>query len=153
MKYSLAVFCLLLISCAKTPEGLTVSTYHLRESMFQENDDPMVRGEVQRYLHGTVTLEERLQKIGQYYHVTWKQSDQQPTDLVDKTEVVFEYMQAASGSQIKRIVQRAQSPAQVDAYFTIAGNDYAKNGRVLAWRISVRNNGQTLDSKQSYLWR
>lgn len=153
MKYLLAAFCLLMVSCAKTPEGLTVSTYHLRESMFQENGDPMVRGEIQRYLHGAVTVEERRQKIGQYYHVTWKHSDQLPSGLGGKTEVVFEYLQAASGSQIKRIAQQAQSPAQADAYFTIAGKDYAKNGRVLAWRVSVRNNGETLASKQSYLWR
>ncbi len=153
MKYLLAAFCLLIVSCAKTPQGLTVSTYHLRESMFQENDDQMVRGEVQRYLHGAVTVEERSQKIGQYYHVTWKQSDQLTAGLAGKTEVVFEYLQAASGSMVKRIVQRAQSPAHADAYFTIAGKDYAKNGRVLAWRVSVHNNGETLGSKQSYLWR
>jgi hypothetical protein len=153
MKYLLAAFCLLIVSCAKTPQGLTVSTYHLRESMFQENDDQMVRGEVQRYLHGAVTVEERSQKIGQYYHVTWKQSDQLTAGLAGKTEVVFEYLQAASGSKVKRIVQRAQSPAHADAYFTIAGKDYAKNGRVLAWRVSVHNNGETLGSKQSYLWR
>ena len=121
--------------------------------MFQENDDQMVRGEVQRYLHGAVTVEERSQKIGQYYHVTWKQSDQLTAGLAGKTEVVFEYLQAASGSMVKRIVQRAQSPAHADAYFTIAGKDYAKNGRVLAWRVSVHNNGEALGSKQSYLWR
>lgn len=149
MKFLLAAFCLLMASCATVPEGLKVSTYHLRESMFQENDDPMVRGEVQRYLHGAVTVEERRQKIGQYYHVTWVDH----SSSNGSAEVVFEYLQAGSGSRIKRLAQRVDFTQQLDAYFTIAGVDYAKNGRVLAWRASVRIGGKEVASKQSYLWR
>jgi hypothetical protein len=144
-----SVFSLLMVSCVTAPEGLKVSTYHLRESMFQENEDPMVRGEVQRYLHGAVTVEERRQKIGQFYHVTWV--DQNSSN--GNAEVVFEYLQAGSGSKIKRLVQRADFSQKLDAYFTIAGADYAKNGRVLAWRASVRIGGKEVASKQSYLWR
>ena len=69
------------------------------------------------------------------------------------TQLVFEYLQAGSGSKIKRVVNDAVSTGTVDAYVTIAAEDYAKHGRVLAWRASVKRGGKTIASKQSYMWR
>ena len=145
MKQLLVLLSLFFVSCVSDPMGLTVKQYHLRENMFEQNDDQMARGEVQRLLHGAVTVEERRQKIGQYYHVIW----QQPEGAVEPVDFVFEYLQAASGSKVKRIVHKAS----LDTYFTITGNDYRKNGRVLAWKVSVRQDGNTVASKQSYMWR
>ena len=149
MKVFLSLLSLLMVSCASDPQGLTVKQYHLRENMFEQNDDQMARGEVQRLLHGAVTVEERQQKIGQYYHVIW----QQPVGKPEPIEVVFEYLQAGSGSKVKRLVQNGSVMLRSDAYFTIAGNDYRKNGRVLAWRVTVKRSGSILASKQSYMWR
>jgi hypothetical protein len=129
--------------------GLTVKQYHLRENMFSENNDLMARGEVQRLLHGAVTVEERRQKVGQYYHMIWKQ----PTDKPRPVEFVFEYLQAGSGSQVKRQVQKGTVLSQAEAHFAITGHDYQKNGRVLAWRASVKRDGQVLATKRSYMWR
>jgi hypothetical protein len=149
MKQLFVLLCLCLASCVSDPMGLTVKQYHLRENMFDENNDLMARGEVQRLLHGAVTLEERRQKVGQYYHVIWKQ----PTDKPRPVEFTFEYLQAGSGSKIKRLVQKGTVISQADAYFTITGNDYQKNGRVLAWRASVKSEGEVLATKRSYMWR
>lgn len=149
MKQLFALLCLCLVSCVSDPMGLTVKQYHLRESMFDENNDLMARGEVQRLLHGAVTVEERRQKVGQYYHVIWKQ----PTAKPSAVEFVFEYLQAGSGSKVKRQVQKGTVVSQAEAHFAITGNDYQKNGRVLAWRATVKRNGEVLATKRSYMWR
>lgn len=149
MNRLIALFCLVLASCASDPKGLTVKQYHLRESMFDFNNDLMARGEVQRLLHGAVSVEERRQKTGQYYHVIWNPESGSGVPV----EVVFEYLQAASGSKIKKQVQRVEGGSQADVYFTIAGNDYLRNGRVLAWRVTVREGGRVIASEQSYMWR
>ncbi len=146
----LALLCgIALTSCASTRDGLTVKQYHLRENMFNEDNDMMVRGEVQRYLHGAVTKEERKQKAGQYYHVIW----QEKTTKAEPVEVVFEYLQTTSGSTVKRQVEHGTSSGVMHAYFTINGNDYATHGRVLAWRCSVKKHGDVVASKKSYMWR
>ena len=36
--------------------------------------------------------------------------------------------------------------------FSVIGDNYFKNGRVLAWKIDFTANGETIASKQSYLW-
>lgn len=149
MKQLFALLCLCLASCVSDPMGLTVKQYHLRENMFDENNDLMARGEVQRLLHGAVTVEERRQKVGQYYQVIWKQ----PREQERPVEFVFEYLQAGSGSKIKRLVQKGTVSTQAEVFFTITGNDYQKNGRVLAWRASVKRDGEVLATKRSYMWR
>lgn len=149
MKQLLVLLSLIFVSCVSEPVGLTVKQYHLRENMFNQDEDQMARGEVQRHLHGAVTVEERRQKIGQYYHVIWKQ----PMASVEPVEIVFEYLQAGSGSKMKRLVQSGSVTDQHDTYFTITGNDYRKNGRVLAWRVTARQDGKIVASEQSYMWR
>lgn len=149
MKLFAVLSALLLVSCSTVPQGLTVKQYHLRENMFEENSDPMARGEVQRLLHGSVSVEERKQKIGQYYHVIWNETKTK----AQPTKIVFEYLQAGSGSRVLREEQAVSSTGVADAYFTIAGDRYAKKGRVLAWRASVQRDGKMLASKQSYMWR
>ena len=150
MKPLLLLLCLPMISCVAVKDGLTVKQYHLREDMFDEDDDLMVRGEVQRMLHGAVTMEERKEKIGQYYHVTWKEQAQSQQPV----QVVFEYLQAASGSNVKTMERKGNChEGRFETYFSVAGQDYQKKGRVLAWRISAKRNNKELASKRSYMWR
>jgi hypothetical protein len=149
MKLLMLAMCLCLASCYTDPDGLTVKQYHLRENMFRQNNDLMARGEVQRLLHGAVTVEERRKKVGQYYHVIWIQ----PKNGEQAAEVVFEYLQAGSGSKVQRMVQRAMVKDRLDSYFEITGDNYFRKGRVLAWRCSIRIDGQEVASKRSYMWR
>lgn len=149
MKQWLVLLSMLMVSCVTDPIGLNVKQYHLRENMFNENGNLMARGEVQRLLHGAVTVEEKRQKIGQYYHVIWKQDDAG----IEADEIVFEYQQASSGSKIKRLSHQAAATKNIDAYFSIVGNDYRRNGRVLSWRATVRRNGQIIATQKSYMWR
>jgi hypothetical protein len=138
-------------SCAGPPETLVVKTYQLRDQARTAVDDPMVRMEKGRRLRGAVSMEERRLRLGQYFTLLW--SD--PGGVGDgPVEVVFQYQQGATGSRVKRMVHTfpaSDSSGKVE--FAVIGDDYYKNGRILAWRASVSRGGRELASRQSYLWR
>lgn len=138
----------LLAACSTSTPQLKVTTYHLRESLFSENDDPMVRGEVQRLLHGCVSKKQRLAKVGDYYEFHWRDPQQRAVDLH------FDYLQAATGSKVlSRHVHLPMTGPTLLHSIAITGADYQKGGRILAWRARVMRDGATLASQQSYLWR
>jgi hypothetical protein len=150
---SLLLLLFLILACAKQEPDLQVRQYHLRESMFAENNDPMVRGEIQRRLHGAVTIEERRKKAGQYYDVTWNRGEVGKYAAEVPVRVVFEYQQASTASLVKRMTRDLSCRQRCEVDFAIKGDDYTKNGRVLTWRVSVEEQGRVVAKKQSYLWR
>ena len=140
---------LVLVGCAGTKDPLVVKQYTLRDATVPSMDDPMVRGEVLHRLYGAVSWSERLDRIGQYYTVLW--SD--PQGVGRPVRVVFEYQQAASGDAVKRqVLKFAPEDASGKAEFRIVGEDFRKNGRVLAWRISLWRGEKEVAGEQSYLW-
>ncbi|MGC4015494.1 MAG: hypothetical protein QM755_13400 [Luteolibacter sp.] len=69
-------------------------------------------------------------------------------------EVLFEYQQGASGSLVKKQVHKFDpSATSGKTEFSILGDNYTKNGKVLAWRISLHRGGREIASKRSYLWQ
>jgi hypothetical protein len=149
MKRLLLLVCgTLIAACSPSAPQLKVSTYHLRESLFSENDDPMVRGEAQRLLHGSVSQRQRRAKIGDYYEFHWQDPLQRAVDLR------FDYLQAGTGSQVQtRRVHLPMPHRSLRHSMAITGADYQKGGRILAWKASVERDGTTLASQQSYLWK
>lgn len=138
-----------LASCAGPRDGLTVKQFTLRDPNFSEGDDLMVRGEIRRRLHGAITPSEQRDRLGQYFTVIWQ--DATPGG---PAEVIFEYQQAATGSLVKKTYQRfAAGTTSGKAEFQVTGEDFRKNGRVLAWRISLRRDQRELAARQSYLWQ
>lgn len=148
MKFlSVSAICFALAACSGSVEPLTVKQYTLRDQDTSVVDDPMVQNEKLRRLHGAVSLEERKQRLGQYYTVLWN------ADAGAEKEIVFRFQQGASGSRIKEL--RRSIPAGTSEgkeEFSIIGDNYFRNGRVLAWKIDLTANGETIASKQSYLW-
>jgi hypothetical protein len=147
MKFLTAAALSLSLAACSLPEPLTVKQYTLRDQESGEAADPMVQNEKLRRLHGAVSLEERKQRLGQYYTVLWN------ADPGAKKEIVFRYQQGASGSRIKemrRTIPAGTSEGKEE--FSIIGDNYFENGRVLAWKIDLTANGETIASKQSYLW-
>jgi hypothetical protein len=111
----------------------------------------MVRMEKGRRLRGAVSMEERRQRLGQYFTVLWSDPGGAGSGGV---EVHFEYQQGASASRIKRMSRSfPASDTSGTAEFAVIGDDYFKGGKVLAWRASVRRGGRELASRQSYLWK
>jgi hypothetical protein len=137
-------------ACAGPPETLAVKTFRLTDESRDSSMEPMVRMEKARRLHGAVSMAERRQRLGQYYSLVWHD----PAGAGQgEVEAVFEYRQGASGSRIKRMSRTfPASDGHGVAEFAVIGDDYFTNGKVLAWRASVRRAGRELAQRKSYLW-
>jgi hypothetical protein len=139
----------LICTCApKQAQLLEVKQYVLRDQEPVKSEDPMVRMEKMRRLHGAVSMEERRQRLGHYYTLGWNDAEGVGSGEVT---AVFEYRQG--GSTIKRMSRSfpaAESAGAAD--FAIIGDDYFRNGKVLAWRASILRGGREIASQQSYLW-
>lgn len=128
-----------------------VKQFLLRDQVRDRDEEPMVRMEKERRLLGAVSMEERRQRLGQYYTLLWSDpagAGQGPV------EVVFQYQQGASASRVKRMTKSFPADAAEGiADFAVIGDDYFTNGRVLAWQASVLRGGRELASRRSFLWR
>lgn len=110
-----------------------------------------MRMEKEGRLHGAVSMAERRQRLGQYYTLVW----QDPSGVGQgPVEVVFDYQQGATGSQVKRMTREfPASDAEGTAEFAVIGDDYFNGGRVLAWQATVLRDGRELASRRSFLWK
>lgn len=143
----IAVLGFLVMGCAKTTDPLVVKMHTIRDETMSVEDNPMVRHERIRRFHGAISMEERRQRLGQYYTVLW-----QAEAGVEK-EILFEYQQAKSGSKIKTMKRGLNPNADSGKVeFTVIGDDYFDNGRVLTWKISLIAGGETIATEQSYMW-
>jgi hypothetical protein len=140
----------LLSACARPPEALVVKHFLLRDQVTREIDEPMVKMEKARRLHGAVSMEERRQRLGQYYTIVWND----PAGVGrGEVEVRFEYQQGATGSRIKQAIRRFPSAEPGGTFeFAVIGDDYFEGGRVLAWKITLLRGDRELATRKSYLW-
>jgi hypothetical protein len=149
-RFAILLAALCLGACAGRRETLVVKQFKLRDQVRNNDDEPMVRMEKERHLRGAVSMEERRQRLGQYYTLLWKDAagaGQGPVELV------FEYRQGATGSRVKRMTKSfPASDGEGVARFAVTGDDYFEGGRVLAWRAQVSRGDRELASRQSYLW-
>ncbi|TAG09455.1 MAG: hypothetical protein EAZ42_06940 [Verrucomicrobia bacterium] len=141
---------LLAMSCAST-EKLLVKQFTLRNEQTDPKENLMLRMEKQEKLFGAVSMQERKQRLGQYYTMLWNDASGVGTAPV---RVVFLYQQAQSTNRIKRMEQTfsAATPSG-KAEFAVRGDDYFKRGRVLAWKATLYRGQEELASQQSYLWQ
>ena len=140
---------LCLTGCA-TRSSLEVDSFFMRDFSTPETDEPMVRMEKLRRLHGALTAAERNDRLGHYYTMHW--SDPAGAGK-GEIEIVFEYQQGSTASQVKRQWQRfASTDRNGKAEFRVTGNDYLKGGRVLAWKATLKRGGREIESHHSYLW-
>lgn len=141
---------LLLIACSSPSDPLTVKTFVLRDQERDPGGDPWARMEKESRLRGAISMEERKQRLGQYYTVLWRDADVKSGQVT----VTFEYQQGKTGSLVKRVSQ--SFPAALSegrASFAVLGDDFIENGRVLAWRITLRRGDRILASRRSFLWQ
>ena len=111
----------------------------------------MVAMEKARRLHGAVSMEERREKLGQYYTLLWNDAASGDTGTV---KLVFQYQQGASASRVKRMVKIfPASDSSGVMELAIIGDDYLKGGKVLAWKATLFRGEREISSQQSYLWQ
>lgn len=140
----------LLAACGGSPEPLSVRQFHLRDVKPASRDAQMVRGEQLYRMRGAVSLEQRRNRLGDYYTVYWNTQEAATGDV----RVVFDYQQATTASKIltmERVVPAGQTRGSVE--FRVAGEAYREGGSVLAWRARLLKDGRTVAVKRSYLWR
>ncbi len=141
---------LVLGGCSPSSETIRVKTFVLRDQERDTGIDPWARMEKQALLHGAISMEERSQRLGQYYTVLWNHS----SDTKQAVRVLFEYQQGATASMVK---SREQTfPAHETsgrASFAVIRDDYRDNGRVLAWQATLFRGDQEIASRRSYLWK
>lgn len=139
-----------LVSCVDMHEPLVVKQYQLRDQVRDQGEEPMVRMEKERRLRGAISMEERRQRLGQYYTLMWQDIKGAGAGPV---EVVFEYRQGASASRIKRLTKRFEpSESSGTVEFSVIGDNYFENGKVLAWRATLLRDGKEIAVRRSYLW-
>jgi hypothetical protein len=142
---------LLLVACSGPPQPLVVKQYLLRDQVRRPGDEVVVGMEKERRLYGAVSMEERRQRLGQYYTMLW--SDPAGAGQ-GKVDVVFLYQQGGTGSLVKRAVKSFPASATEGiAEFSVIGDNYFKGGRVLAWKTVLTRGGKELASRKSYLWQ
>ena len=150
MRHLPSLLLILCLSACSNRGSLDVDSFFMRDFSTPETDEPMVRMEKLRRLHGALTAAERNDRLGHYYTMHW--SDPAGAGK-GEIEIVFEYQQGSTASQIKRHWQRfAASERSGKAEFRLTGNDYLKGGRVLAWKATLKRGDREIASHRSYLW-
>lgn len=139
-----------LCGCGGTPEPLVVKQFMLRDQKQDTKDEPMVGMEKSRRLRGAVSMEERRQRLGQYYTLVWNDADGMGQGEV---KVRFRYRQGATASRVKQMERSFGAGERSGvAEFAVIGDDYFENGRVLAWQAVVTRGGREIAREKSYLW-
>lgn len=147
--FPLAIVLATLGACS-APSALQVKSFMLRDQTLDPNADPWTRMEKGSRLRGAISMEERRQRLGQYYDVLWNDSDISSGEA----KVVFEYQQGGSASKIKRMTRVfPAAETQGRASFAVVGDDHVRNGRVLAWRATLFRGAKQVACRQSYLWQ
>jgi hypothetical protein len=130
---------------------LVVKQFQLRDQESGGTDEPMVKMEKDRRLHGAVSMAERRNRLGQYYTLLWHD----PAGVGQgKVELIFQYQQGASASRVKRMVREfPATDSKGTAEFAVIGEDYFKGGKVLTWKATLRRGERVVATRQSYLWQ
>lgn len=154
MKYSsflLALPLVLLCACASSEPELDVSVYKLKDTKSYSRENPVARGEQQKRLRGAVTGVDRRARLGGYYTIDWDRGKEY--DSTAPVRVVFLYRQAATASKVHRLQKDyPASTRKAVTEFSVIGEQYAQNGRVLNWRCEVYSGEELMAHEQSYMW-
>jgi len=110
--------------------------------------DAPITFERQYRLFGAVTALDQRQRFGDYFDFFWRVK--RPADLTVRLEYrqekLHEHVQAQEISY--RSVDRGTHKTE----FKVIGDDYADDGRVIAWRCLLIENGRIVAENRSYMW-
>ncbi len=138
-----------LSSCASKPQGFTkVKIYRLNPSVKVTAVDPSIPFEQEHLLHGAVTTLEREARRGNYYTFFWN-----ARDTAQPAKIRFEYLQSATGFQKKQ--QLLEIPKVSRSNITkiqVTGDEYIKDGKILAWCATLIQGGKEIAQEKSALW-
>ena len=109
--------------------------------------DASIRFERQYRLFGAVTKLDQRERIGNYFDFFWKA--RRVADLTVRLEYKQEKLHAHIQAQ-EIYYPRARGSHKTE--FKVVGDDYFDDGRVIAWRCLLIENGAIVAETRSYLW-
>jgi len=110
--------------------------------------DASIRFERQYRLFGAVTKLDQRERIGNYFDFFWKA--RRAADLTMRLEYKQEKLHAHIQAQE---IFYPQARGNRKTEFKVVGDDYFDDGRVIAWRCSLIENGRIVAETHSYLWQ
>jgi hypothetical protein len=109
--------------------------------------DASITFERQYRLFGAVTSLDQAQRNGDYFDFFWRAN--RPADLT----VRFEYRQAKLHSHVQgQEISYQNMRGTHKTEFKVIGDDYFDDGRVIAWRCLLIENGRIVAENRSYMW-
>jgi hypothetical protein len=110
--------------------------------------DASITFERQYRLFGAVTRLDEHQRFGDYFDFFWR------TRRLAPITVRLEYRQEKLHAHVQaQEVQYGTVHGNLRTSFKVVGDDYFDNGRVIAWRCLLIENGVIVAENRSYLWR
>ena len=107
----------------------------------------MMEFERGRVSYKAVTGEEVRSRFGQYFAFWWRA--RREADLT----VRLEYRQENLGPYVlAQEIPVPRAKGTVETKFQVTGDDYNRDGKVLAWRALLIEDGKIVALRQSYLW-
>jgi hypothetical protein len=109
--------------------------------------DASIRFERQYRLFGAVTKLDVRERAGNYFDFFWKAK--RSANLTVRLEYRQEKLHAHVQAQE---VSYPEARGNYKTEFKVVGDDYFDDGRVIAWRCCIIENGRIVAEKHSYLW-
>jgi len=98
-------------------------------------------------MYGAITNADRNQRYGNYFDFFWRVK--RPAHLT----VRLEYRQEKLRSFVQaREISYDYAKGTQKTEFTVIGDDYLNDGRVIAWRCLLIENGRIVAENRSFLW-
>jgi len=110
--------------------------------------DASIRFERSYRLFGAVTKLDQRERMGNYFDFFWRA--RRTADLTARLEYKQEKLHAHIQAQE---VFYPQARGSHKTAFRVVGDDYFDDGRVIAWRCLLIENGQIVAETHSYLWQ
>ena len=120
--------------------------FHDRKQEKQSTND-MINFERERLNYGAVAVTEIEAREGNYFAFWWRSA------RVANVTVRLEYRQQNLGAYV--LAQEVDVPAAkgtIETKFKVVGDNYHQDGKVIAWRALLIENGKVVALTQSFLW-
>ena len=110
-----------------------------------------LRANAQYVLYGANTKAERELRKGDYYFLSWYDAEPQKPARIE-----MQYTQAITGADVQtRAVEynepREEAGSRKERFF-FSGEERAKRGDIMTWKVTLYVDGKEVDTLQSFLW-
>jgi hypothetical protein len=110
--------------------------------------DPAVGFETSYRLYGAVTELDKRRRHGNYFDFFWR--SKRPAAITVRLEYQQEKLRSFTQA---REASYGNAKGHHRTSFAVVGDDYFTDGRVLAWRCLLIENGHVVAEDRSFLWR